>query len=261
MSIPTIVISGYLGAGKTSLILDFLADPQDLRAVVLAGDLARTNLNADLISETGTEVIALSDDTLETAAAEAVARAPDVVLIETSALARPADIAAGLRAVDGLAPALIVTAVHLEAIGPTLQDARVGPLARSQIEDAHALALNRGDAGDLPMREDAPRVQTLHQVLKSTAKAAERRPTAQTPPAFDQAVVKPDPMPLNAFIGWLQKLRPAPHRAKGPVRLYDDEDNLTTVWVNLAQGDLTLTPRPDLGDTDPHLILIAPKAG
>lgn len=259
MSIPTLILSGYLGSGKTELIMEFLRDPKGLRPVVLAADLARGNLNAELIGQTGVDVIALDGENLAEAAARAVAMGADVLLVEASAEARPAALAGALSQVDGLAPPRIVTAVHLDAIGATLADPRVGVLARQQIEAADALALNRGDPGALPLAEGVPRVDSLHACLALEPGDPAQEAASDVTPAFDQAVLRPEPSPVDGFIGWLQKLRPAPHRAKGPLRLFDDEGNLATVWVNLAQGDLTLTPRPDLPDAAPHLVVIAPK--
>jgi G3E family GTPase len=39
--IPCILVSGYLGAGKTTLINQFLSAPNGLRAVVLVNDFEK----------------------------------------------------------------------------------------------------------------------------------------------------------------------------------------------------------------------------
>ena len=51
---PMTVISGYLGAGKTTLINRMLTDPQGLRLMVMVNDFGAINIDQTLIARQAT---------------------------------------------------------------------------------------------------------------------------------------------------------------------------------------------------------------
>lgn len=119
--IPVIVITGYLGAGKTTLIRGFLTDPRGLRATVLINDFGQINLDAKLIAKTGADTIALTNgcaccsigNDLLGAAQTAAAGAPDLLVVEASGVAQLARLSRLLRGVAGTLPARCLTVVNL----------------------------------------------------------------------------------------------------------------------------------------------------
>ena len=102
--IPVTVLSGYLGAGKTTLVNHLLSNPGDRRIAVILNDMGEVNVDADLIARENDEegVVDLSngciccrlqDDLLSEAAALAESREFDYLLVESSGISEPVPIA------------------------------------------------------------------------------------------------------------------------------------------------------------------------
>ncbi|WP_460562790.1 CobW family GTP-binding protein [Halorubrum pallidum] len=102
--IPVTVLSGYLGAGKTTLVNHLLSNPGDRRIAVILNDMGEVNVDADLIARENDEegVVDLSngciccrlqDDLLSEAAALADSREFDYLLVESSGISEPIPIA------------------------------------------------------------------------------------------------------------------------------------------------------------------------
>ncbi|WP_251330358.1 CobW family GTP-binding protein [Haloplanus pelagicus] len=113
--IPTTVISGPLGAGKTTLVNRLLSDPGDRRIAVLVNDMGELNVDAELLSgETDDGVIDLSngciccrlgDDLVTEVARLAEERTFDYLVIEASGISEPIPIARTLtEGTDGTDP-------------------------------------------------------------------------------------------------------------------------------------------------------------
>lgn len=102
--IPVTVVSGYLGAGKTTLINHLLSNPGDRKIAVIVNDMGEVNVDADLIAREGDEegVIDLSngciccelgDDLAAEAKQLAERREFDVLVVEASGISEPIPIA------------------------------------------------------------------------------------------------------------------------------------------------------------------------
>ena len=102
--IPVTVLSGYLGAGKTTLVNHLLANPGDRRIAVILNDMGEVNVDAEKIARENDEegVIDLSngciccrlqDDLLSEAAALADSREFDYLLVESSGISEPVPVA------------------------------------------------------------------------------------------------------------------------------------------------------------------------
>ncbi|WP_096395542.1 GTP-binding protein [Halorubrum trapanicum] len=102
--IPVTVLSGYLGAGKTTMVNHLLANPGDRRIAVILNDMGEVNVDAELVARENDEegVVDLSngciccrlqDDLLSEAAALAESREFDYLLVESSGISEPIPVA------------------------------------------------------------------------------------------------------------------------------------------------------------------------
>ncbi|ELZ42900.1 cobalamin synthesis protein P47K [Halorubrum saccharovorum DSM 1137] len=102
--IPVTVLSGYLGAGKTTMVNHLLANPGDRRIAVILNDMGEVNVDAELVARENDEegIVDLSngciccrlqDDLLSEAAALAESREFDYLLVESSGISEPIPVA------------------------------------------------------------------------------------------------------------------------------------------------------------------------
>lgn len=102
MATPILLITGYLGAGKTTLINRLLSEPRGRRLAAVVNDFGAIDIDAALLASVSSDVISLKNgcvccsllgDLLQTLST--ILRrdpAPDGIVIETSGLSNPAEI-------------------------------------------------------------------------------------------------------------------------------------------------------------------------
>ena len=191
--LPTVLIGGYLGAGKTTLVNHLLRHAGGRRVAVLVNDFGSINIDADLIdgaagNDASAGVLALSggclccsfgDDLVGTL--NGLARRsppPDVCLIELSGVALPATV----RRTASLSPAarVVGTLVLADAAEVRRQaaDRYVGDTVRQQLASADWLLLNKPDL------VDAAELQATAEALADLAPQARRwaGAAAEVPP-------------------------------------------------------------------------------
>lgn len=152
---PAVVIGGYLGAGKTTLVNHLLRHAEGRRVAVLVNDFGEVSIDADLIEGAEGGVMNLAGgcvccsfgSDLVGTLASILARqpAPDVVLIETSGVGIPSAVARSAALAPGLRIDATVVVADATTMQARAQDAYVGDTVRQQLEDADMLVLNQVD--------------------------------------------------------------------------------------------------------------------
>ncbi len=161
--LPLTVISGYLGAGKTTLINRLLAEDHGMRLMVMVNDFGAINIDQALIKTRGDDTIALTNGCvcctmgadLFMALGEVLDRPdrPDHLIIEASGIADPAAIASTAIAEPELSYAGIITLVDARNIAGLLDDALIAPQVTQQITSADLLLLTKTDGADTALAE------------------------------------------------------------------------------------------------------------
>jgi molybdopterin-guanine dinucleotide biosynthesis protein len=100
--IPVTVLSGFLGAGKTTTLNALLHNQQGMKIAVIVNDMSEVNIDEKLIARVEEKVVALSngcicctlrEDLLKTVAQIADSRSFDYLVIESSGISEPLPIA------------------------------------------------------------------------------------------------------------------------------------------------------------------------
>ncbi len=151
--IPTLIVGGYLGAGKTTLVNHLLRHANGRRIAVMVNDFGELTIDADLIEGAEGSVLALAGgcvccsfgSDLLGALQDVLQRQPppDLILIETSGVALPAAVARSARLLPGLRIEGIVLMLDAETVRQRSADPYVGDLVRQQLLDADLLILNK----------------------------------------------------------------------------------------------------------------------
>lgn len=157
MPVPILLVTGFLGAGKTTVVNHLLAHAEGRRIAAVVNDFGAINIDAELIAGASDGVVSLANgciccslegDLLRTLSA--LLRRdpkPEYIVVETSGVADPADIVRNLMDPVILREAPLETVVCvLDATAPpaAFEDA----LQRSQLRVADIVALSKLDLAD-----------------------------------------------------------------------------------------------------------------
>ena len=154
MAVPVLLVTGFLGAGKTTVVNHLLAHADGRRIAAVVNDFGAINIDAALIAGAADGVVSLANgciccslegDLLRTLAS--LLRRdplPEAIVIETSGAADPADIVRNLMdpVIWREAPLEAVLCV-VDAAAPA--EALDDPLLRAQVRSADVVALSKAD--------------------------------------------------------------------------------------------------------------------
>lgn len=162
MPVPILLVAGFLGAGKTTLVNHILAHAGGRRIAAIVNDFGAINIDAELVAGASDGVVSLANgciccslegDLLRTLST--ILRReprPDAILIETSGVADPTDI------VRNLMDPVIWREAPLETVlcvvdAATPANALDDPLVRAQLRAADIVALSKTDLVDEAARD------------------------------------------------------------------------------------------------------------
>jgi G3E family GTPase len=179
--VPFTILTGWLGAGKTTALNRMLAAPHGKRIAVLVNELGRISIDTQLIIGRGGDVLELAGgcvcckvdikNDLWDGIGDIIARSnPDHVVLETTGIAEPAAILDGLVRVpdavrDRIIPAGVICVVDAETGARAVRDRDE---AREQAAAADRVMLAKLDVAT----PDA--VRATHATLDEFAPHAER---------------------------------------------------------------------------------------
>lgn len=179
--VPFTILTGWLGAGKTTALNRMLAASHGKRIAVLVNELGRISIDTQLIIGRGGDVLELAggcvcckvdlkNDLWDGIGDIVVRSKPDHVVLETTGIAEPAAILDGMFRVpdavrDRILPAGVVCVVDAEAGGAALEKRDE---AREQVMCADRVLLAKLDVAT----PDA--VRRCHAILDELAPSAER---------------------------------------------------------------------------------------
>ena len=252
-AIPILLVGGYLGAGKTTLINHLLTATGSRRFAAIVNDFGDINIDAALLSNVSDTVIGLKNgciccslqgDLLATLSN--LARRlppPDAIIIETSGVANPADIVRALfdPVIFAATPLdTVVTLIDLQHLGdaPELMD---DPLWQAQLHAADYLLLTKSDlvsgnertrlrAAIEAQRPGAPMFETQPgvfptDILFGSNHHLVRRPLLSKPTSssFDSAYwTSTAPLSFDRFQAIIRPVVAKCLRSKGLLRFTDD---------------------------------------
>ncbi len=270
--VPIVVLGGWLGSGKTTLVnrtLEHCARTRPERIALVVNDVGDVNIDASLIADHDGDTIELTDGCICCSIGESLAITLrdllgrsrwDRIVVEASGVAEPARVAAyGSRRV--LAPQGAAVCVDATDVAERIADVRYGPLARRQLRQADVLLLTKTDL------VDPARVEAVEDLCKELA------PGAPTVTASPEALLELEAHELGPVPDAAQPLGLATRTwvPRGPV----DIDQLVRVLegsgllrakgfvvsavgvvsgVQLAAGRAAVTAAP--ADAHPSLVLI-----
>lgn len=270
MPVPVLLVTGFLGAGKTTVVNHLLAHAQGRRIAAVVNDFGAINIDAELISGASDGVVSLANgcicctlegDLLRTLAALLRREPqPEFIVIETSGVADPADIVRNLMdpVIWKEAPLDTVLCV----LDATIPAAKLNDdaLVRSQLRAADVVALSKVDlAGETHRAKLRDAVGTLRPAsvvvdalngevpvelvfpldvdrTPTPREVAPRRPAFERFETLSWTSERPVSLPrLQQAIG---KLAPKLARAKGLFETTEQPGRLTL--FQLAGGRATL---------------------
>ncbi len=178
--VPVTIVTGFLGAGKTSLLNHILKGDHGRRIAVLVNDFGRVNIDASLIENRDGDIVSLENGCICCCLSDGLLATvmmlvrqdspPEHILIETSGVSDPFEVAKIFLDPE-LKPYVpiegIVTVVDAE-LAPTLND-KMLDMAKQQLLAADIAVINKidlVDGNDLEkvhnwVKRISPRVRTL----------------------------------------------------------------------------------------------------
>lgn len=152
--LPVVILGGYLGVGKTTLLNRLLQERHGLRLAVLVNDFGAVNVDAALVSGSAGETIALTNGCICCSMVDGFLKVMhrlseqagelDGVVVEASGVADPAQTAA-YATLPGFRPAAIIVLADAERVQKQARDGLIGRSVSRQLKAADMIVVTKGD--------------------------------------------------------------------------------------------------------------------
>src|SRR6185312_6144723 len=150
--VPVTVVTGFLGAGKTTLVNRWLADAPRGDVAVIVNEIGAVGIDGELLAARARELVEITGgcvccatrEELVRALGEVAARGPSRILVETSGAASPAGVVRAVAGGTTFGLDGIVTVVDASRIDITVSQ----DLAIEQLGYADVVVLSHADACD-----------------------------------------------------------------------------------------------------------------
>jgi G3E family GTPase len=288
MPVPILLVTGFLGAGKTTVVNHLLAHAEGRRIAAVVNDFGAINIDAELIAGASDGVVSLSNGCICCSLEGDLLRTlstllrrdprPEYIVIETSGVADPSDIVRNLMDPVILREAPLETVLCvMDATTPlaALDDA----LQRSQLRVADIVALSKIDLAEegagarireaiRALRAPAVVVDALHGEVPAVLlfpADADRAPASREPgprrPAEERfetlSWTSDRPVLLPRLQQAIGRLAPKLARAKGLFETIEQPGRLMV--FQFAGGRATLAPgeAPAVGVPRARIVFIA----
>ena len=265
---PVILISGYLGAGKTTLINNLLRQPNGKRLAVLVNEFGELAIDEDLIEAKNDNLISISGGCICCSFGDDLSGAlsdlakflptPDYILIESSGVALPNQIVANVGLLDKFFMAGVVCIVDCSNVLQKLRDGYVSDLISNQIESSNLVILNKTDACStqkLELIKEQISVNLNANLIASTTFSnisfeileelqgisAEYSSTSHADDIFDSIVIYPTNIQHPDGLGKLLLNINGLERAKG----YFDDISGNKWLIQISSGTMQLSKVPN----------------
>ena len=258
LAVPVLVVGGYLGAGKTTLINRLLSRASAPVAVIV-NDFGSVNVDAALIRSVDTDTIEFTNGCICCAPGSSLAdtlftilerrQPPSMIVVEASGAADPSVIA-GYSHLRGLRPGGTVVLVDSVNARRTAADPLMSRTFARQVSVADLLVLTKTDDPSAEVEATRALVRTVNAdsplVASSPTELAEllvENPRIQVPDiaVHDRFVTETidhdrfdDPTAIKEYLS----RTPGMVRAKGIVRLVDGTD----VLVQAVGATVSIVP-------------------
>jgi G3E family GTPase len=288
MPVPILLVTGFLGAGKTTVVNHLLAHAEGRRIAAVVNDFGAINIDAELIAGASDGVVSLANGciccTLEGDLLRTLSTLlrrdprPDYIVIETSGVADPSDIVRNLLDPVILREAPLETVLCVMDAGTPLS-ALEDALVRAQLRVADIVALSKLDLADegagarmreaiRALRVPAVVVDAKHGEIPSALlfpAHVDRVPASREPgpkrPAEERfetlSWTSERPISLQRLQQAIGRLAPKLARAKGLFETVEQPGRLTV--FQFAAGRATLAPgdAPTPGVPRARIVFIA----